>query len=86
MYAILHKRYLSDSKLLLTDTHITVFMVINIRLVYKIISNLPYSVSCYLNVRFIHSTILDYLIAFQVINETETLIVNKSFCFKTNMP
>ena len=30
--------------------------------------NLPYSVSCFLNVSFIHSTILDCLPAFQVIN------------------
>ena len=29
---------------------------------------LPYSVSCFLNVSFIHSTILDCLPAFQVIN------------------
>ena len=43
---------------------------------------LPYSVSCYLNVSFIHSTILDCLLAFQVIKEKETLIINKLFCFK----
>ena len=61
-------------------------LVINVRLVYKIIyMNLSFSVSCYLNASFIHSTILDCLTAFQVINEKETLIINKLFCFKTNM-
>ena len=44
--------------------------------------NLPYSVSCFLNVSFIHSTILDCLPAFQVINKNEISIINKSFCFK----
>ena len=47
--------------------------------------NLPYSVSCFLNVSFVHSTILACLPAFQVINEKETLIINKLFCFKINM-
>ena len=42
--------------------------------------NLPYSVSCFLNVSFIHS-----LPAFHVINKKETLIINKLFCFKINM-
>ena len=46
--------------------------------------NLPYSVSCFLNVSFIHSTILDCLPAFQVINKKEISIINKSFCFKIN--
>ena len=46
--------------------------------------NLPYSVSCFLNVSFIHSTILDCLSAFQVINLKEISIINKSFCFKIN--
>ena len=46
--------------------------------------NLPYSVSCFLNVSFIHSTILDCLQAFQVINYKEISILNKSFCFKIN--
>ena len=44
-------------------------MVINVHLVYKTIIhyiNLPYSVSCFLNVSFIISTILDCLPAFQV--------------------
>ena len=45
----------------------------------------PYSISCYLNVSFDHSTILDCLPAFQVIIEKETLIINKLFCFKINM-
>ena len=43
---------------------------------------MPYSVSCYLNVSFIHSTILDCLPAFQVLNEKETLITNKCFVLK----
>ena len=47
--------------------------------------NLPYSVSCYLNVSFIHTTILDSLPAFQVINKKETLIIKKLLCFKINM-
>ena len=60
-------------------------MVINARLVYiKSYINVPYSVSCYLNVSFIHSTILDCLPAFQVINEKETLII-KVVLFKINM-
>ena len=42
-----------------------------------VIINLPYSVSSYLNFSFIHSTILDCLPAFQVINEKETFIINK---------
>ena len=42
---------------------------------------MPNSVSCNLNVSFIHSTILDCLPAFQVINEKETLIINKLFLF-----
>ena len=48
--------------------------------------NLPYSLSCYINVSLIRSTILDYLTAVQVINEKETLIINKLFYFKTNIP
>ena len=63
-------------------------MVINVRLVYKIIYKLALfsiHVSCYLNVSFIHSTILDCLPDFQVINEKETLIINKLFCFKINI-
>ena len=62
-------------------------MVINVSLVYKIIYiNLPYSVSYYLNdTGFIYGTILDCLPAFQVINEKETLIINKLFCFKINV-
>ena len=47
--------------------------------------NVPYSVSCYLNISFIHSTILDCLPAFQVIDEKETLIINELFCIKINM-
>ena len=43
---------------------------------------MPNSISCYLNVGFIHSTILDCLPAFQIINENETLIVDKLFCFQ----
>ena len=43
---------------------------------------MPYSVSSYLNVSFIHSMILDCLPGFQVINEKETLVINKSFCFE----
>ena len=61
-------------------------MVINVRLVYiKSDINLSYSVSCYLNVSFIHSMILDSLPAFKVINNKENLINNKLFCFKINM-
>ena len=44
--------------------------------------NLPYSVSSYFNVSFIHRTILDSLPAFQVINKKETYIINKLFSFK----
>ena len=47
--------------------------------------NLPYSLSCYLIASFIHSTILDSLPAFQVINKKEIFIINKLFCFKINM-
>ena len=43
--------------------------------------NLPYSLSCYLNVSFIYSTILDCLLAFQMINDKENLIINKLFCY-----
>ena len=60
-------------------------MVISVRLVYKIRYKLAYSVSCYLIVSFIHSTILDSLPAFQVKNKKETLINNKLFCFKIYM-
>ena len=61
-------------------------MVINVHLVYlNHYINLPYSVSCFLNVSFIHSTILDCLPAFQVINKKETLIIKKLFRFKTNI-
>ena len=60
-------------------------LVINVRLVYKLDINLPQSVSFYLNVSFIQSTILDSLQAFQVINKKETLIIDKLFCFKINM-
>ena len=51
----------------------------------KIEKFLPYSVSCYLNLSFIHSTILDCLTTFQVINAKETLTINKLFCSKANM-
>ena len=44
--------------------------------------NLPYSVSCYLSVIFVQSTILDCLLAVQVKNEKETMIIRKLFCFK----
>ena len=44
--------------------------------------NLPYSVSCYKNISLIHSTALDCLTAFKLINEKETLINNKLFCLK----
>ena len=60
-------------------------MVINVRLVFKIIYKLALFSIPYLNVSFIHSTILDCLPAFQVINEKETLIINKLFCFQINM-
>ena len=61
-------------------------MVIKVHLVYKIIYKLALFSICYLNVSFIHSTILDCLPAFPVINEKETLIINKLFCFKIEMP
>ena len=60
-------------------------MVIDVRLVNEMIYKMPYSVSCYLIVSFIHSTILDCLPAFHVINEKETLIIDKLFCFQINM-
>ena len=43
--------------------------------------NLPYSVSCYLNVKLIQNTLLDCLTAFQVIilSKKETLIMSKFF-------
>ena len=44
--------------------------------------NLPYSVSCYINISLIRSTALDCLTAFKLLNEEETLINNKSFCLK----
>ena len=46
---------------------------------------LPLGLLSPLNVSFIYSMILDCLPAFQVIEAKETLIINKLFCFKTNM-
>ena len=61
-------------------------MVTNVRLVYKIIYILDlFSILLFKCCFFIQSTILDCLPAFQVINEKESLIVNKFFCFKINM-
>ena len=61
-------------------------MVINVHLLYKIIYNLAlFSILLFKCYRFINGTILDCLPAFLVINEKETLIINKLFCFKINI-
>ena len=54
-------------------------MVMNVRLAINSYINLPYSVPCFLNERFIHSTMLYCLPAFHVIHEKETFISNKLF-------
>ena len=55
-------------------------------LIFASFLTLSYSVSCYLIVRFIHSTSLYCLPAFQVIHQKETLKINKMLCFKADMP
>ena len=47
-----------------------------------IIYKLALTVLSYFNVSFNHSRMFDCQPAFQVINEKETLIINKLFCFK----
>ena len=54
-------------------------MVMNVRLAINSYINLPYSVPCFLNERFIHSTMLYCLPAFHVIHEKETFKSNKLF-------
>ena len=63
-----------------TITQLFQAMIINVRIVYKILHKLAL-----FSILLIKCTILDYLPASQVINKKETLIINKLFCFKTSM-
>ena len=63
-----------------TVTQLFQAIVINVRLVYKILHKLAL-----FSILLFKCTILDYLPASQIINEKETLIINKFFCFKTSM-
>ena len=63
-------------------------ILVSIFKVHRVLSEqtyLPLGLLSPLNVSFIYSMILDCLPAYQVIKAKETLMINKLFCFQTNM-